>query len=109
MTGTSFSQTRETLLRPPRMTKATRIVTTRPMTHVGMLSPSKSEVAVMAPASEFDCTEAPMPKEAMAVNSAKRTARSLPRPLFLKPRSRAYMAPPIILPFSSFTRHFTPM
>ena len=29
--------------------------------------------------------------------------------LFLKPRSRAYMAPPSILPEWSFTRYFTPM
>lgn len=50
-----------------------------------------------------------MPKDASNAKSAKRTARILPRVLNLNPLSRAYIAPPSILPSEVFTRYFTPM
>ena len=74
-----------------------------------MALPSISEVLYSASAREFDCVEAPMPKAANDANKANRMARMRPAFLFLKPRSRAYMAPPSILPEWSFTRYFTPM
>ena len=63
-----------------------------------MALPSISEVLYSASAREFDCVEAPMPKAANEANRANRMARMRPAFLFLKPRSRAYMAPPSILP-----------
>ena len=44
-----------------------------------------------------------MPNDARAVN----TAKSMPSHFMLRPRSRAYIGPPYILPSSPFTRYFT--
>ena len=48
------------------------------------------------------CTVQPMPKAAMAVN----TANNIPILRHPKPRSRVYIGPPSIRPLSDFTRYF---
>ena len=72
--------------------------------------PGKFEV--MTPVMELDCTAEPMPKDAMAANSANAPgAAASPTRAFCRScvnaRFQAYMAPPSILPSWSFTRYFT--
>ena len=57
--------------------------------------------------SEFAWTALPIPNEAMAANAAKMSASTRPSFLFLRPRSSAYMAPPIMLPLWSLTRYLS--
>ena len=107
MNGTSFSHTFEMDLMPPKMTSDTMMTMASPIPQVGM--PGKFEV--MMPVMELDCTAEPMPKDAMAANSANAPAPSIAHqgvlPFLVNARFQAYIAPPSILPSWSFTRYFT--
>src|SRR5699024_8419514 len=98
MNGTSFSQTREICLTPPRMTTAVSTVTTAPEM-AGSIPNEVRMTSVMA----WDCTVQPAPKVASTAKTAKRTASHL----MPRPRSIVYMGPPAIEPSLSRTRYLT--
>ena len=88
------------LFTPPIMTVAASIVVSTPVVTVGMPYVSYPIVDMA-----FDCTDAPIPKVAIAVKRAKAMAiirqkrlivllRALPP----RPYSRAYIGPPSIFP-----------
>ena len=98
ITGTSPIQTLVIHLMPPISTRPVRTIITMPGIHWGMLKFSWKTFATA-----LDCTPSPIPKAARA---AKR-ANSTPSHFILRPRSRANIAPPSIIPCSSLTRYFT--
>src|SRR5699024_12381260 len=83
---------------PPKSTGAVRPATTTPTIAGGILKFS-SHTAAMA----FTWVAHPIPNEA---NPPKK-AKIIPSHFIFRPRSRAYMAPPCILPSFVFTLYFT--
>ena len=85
---------------PPMMTTPVRRPPTTPIAMggipTGMLFSMTSAIALI-------WVPQPMPKEARAARAAKST----PSHFRFSPRSRAYMAPPCILPSGVRTRYFT--
>ena len=102
MKGTSFSHTLAMDWMPPMMTMAVRMPPTIPMTMGGM---RKGTLFSMTSAMALIWVPQPMPKEAMVASRAKAT----PSHFRFSPRSRAYMAPPCILPSLVRTRYLTAM
>ena len=78
MAGTIFSATREMDWSPPRVTAATRTVSTAAVASTGM-------PAVMRVIStmEFTCAKVPMPKKA---TSTPKMAKAVPRGFHFSPR-----------------------
>ena len=105
MNGTIFSHTLEMDLMPPMMTTATRIIMMMPTAQIGICG----KYSVTMPHTELDWTAPPMPNEASAANNANRTATTFAQVAPLKPRSRAYIAPPSMSPLWSLTRYLTEM
>ncbi len=98
MKGTRNPHTLAMPLIPKKMTAATMTVRMLPDTYCEILNVSLSIVDM-----EFDCTEQPIPRAAMMVKTQNRTASHfMPRP-----RSRAYMGPPSMVPSDVFTRYLT--
>ena len=98
MNGTSFSQTLEIDLIPPKITSAVKNATAPPTIHDGMPRFSLHTVAIA-----LTCVAQPIPKDA---NDAKK-AKISPSHLMLSPLSNAYIAPPCIRPSGVFTLYFT--
>ena len=98
MKGTSASETRVIERIPPRITRPTRAHSTKPTARGGT-----PKFCVIFPTTAFACTMQPMPKPQSAASAAKR----IPAHLACSPRSSAYIAPPIIVPFSLRTRYLT--
>ena len=69
ITGTMAEDTREMLLMPPRITRAVNTVSTTPV-----IQESIWKLAWMDCATELDCTELPIPKEASVPNRANSSA-----------------------------------
>ena len=101
MMGTSFSATLVMLWMPPMMTRAT-MTARSPATNSGL---SFGMAVVTLATMALAWTVQPMPKEA----SRARMAKMMPSHFMWSRRSRAYMAPPIISPFSPLTRYLTAM
>ena len=85
MKGTKMVHTRAMDLTPPRMTEAVSMQMAMPMIQVGM-----PNVSLASREMELACTVQPMPNEANAVKTAKRTASHF----MPNPRSKAYIGPP---------------
>ena len=100
MKGTSLSETRVMDLMPPMITRPTSALSTMATATGGTW-----KFWVMLPTTAFACTMQPMPKPQSDASSAN----SMPAQRACKPRSSAYIAPPIMLPFSLLTRYLTPM
>ena len=83
MNGTIFSVTAAIRFRPPTTTSPTRIMITRPVTHVGT-----PNTFIMFPEMALTCVMLPMPKEATRQKNAKSPASTFPMPLqpFFAPR-----------------------
>ena len=67
---------------------------------MGRLVSSTSAIALI-------CVPQPMPNDASMANSANSTAITLPNFFHLRPRSSAYIAPPIMRPSAVCTRYLT--
>ena len=67
---------------------------------MGRLVSSTSAMALI-------CVPQPMPNDASMANSANSTAITLPNFFHLRPRSSAYIAPPIMRPSAVCTRYLT--
>lgn len=93
MVGTSAEHARDMPLSPKSSTPATNKASTPPVTTGGTVD-ARVWATVLA------CTKLPIPMAAMVVKTAKSTANHLQ----LRPRSMAYMGPPLILPSLSCTR-----
>ena len=76
MMGTSFSVTAATRFSPPSTMRAVTIISSTPVTRVGVW-----KAAFMLPAMELIWLMLPMPKEARMQNAANSTASTLPRAL----------------------------
>ena len=100
MKGTSLSETRVMDLMPPMITRPTSTLSTMATGSAGMW-----KFWVMLPTTALACTMQPMPKP----HSDASSANSMPAQRACRPRSSAYIAPPIMVPFSLFTRYFTAM
>ena len=98
MNGTSSSQTRAMTFRPPSTTAAVMAAWMTPVRWT--LIPNWEAASVEI---ELACTMLPMPNEANTVNSANST----PSHFMPRPRSRAYIGPPSMVPSSVLTRYFT--
>ena len=96
MKGTSIPHTRAMLLTPPSTTAATKIVSTTPVIHGATPSVLSQRVAMA-----LLCTEHPMPMAAHAVKKANKIASHFN----FKPRSKAYIGPPNIVPSGILTRY----
>ena len=98
MKGTSTVHTLAMAFTPPKITKAVSRQTVKPIIQAGTPNVSCASRAI-----ELACTVQPIPNEAKAVKMANR----MPNHFMPKPRSKAYIGPPSILPSAVFTRYFT--
>ena len=100
--GTIFSQTLPILLIPPNSTISANTVSSTPVTAFGT-----PKVVFRASEIELACVMFPIPKEAITANSAKATAKILPRTGIGNAFFITYMGPPAISPSWLTSRYLT--
>ena len=89
---------------PPMMTTAVMMPKIMP---TAMRGNANGRLFSMTSAMALICVPQPMPNDASIANSANTTAITLPNVFHGRPRSSAYIAPPIMRPSAVFTRYLT--